>query len=163
MVEKPGAGHNFRGPLTRETVAFFTGQYTKQVQVCKSAQKELSRIKNSAAKAGIKLEPFMMMLKARDENSDLVFERLATFKSYCRFMGIPIGGQLDLFESVTEPEPPHNDEDAGYLWGLQDEPPEEQGAAYMSGYHKGVVEAAARHMEMGKIVKVKKRHADSSA
>lgn len=156
MVEPLQPGHNRRGPADRETLAFFTGAYLKQQAVVKREQKELARIRNRAASAGIKTGPFMEMLKIRDEDSDLVFERMHTLKEYCKMMDVPIGRQLNLFDSLEMQLPEDKPEterayDSGYLLGLLGVDPENsENKQHMAGWNKGFVENAARVMELDK-------------
>lgn len=93
------AGHN--GMLDQDTFLFLRGQLKKADAVMQAAKDARKKIRNHLENSGITLEDLDEANKEAEEEPETVRARWERKAQYARWMGLPIGTQVNFFDALT--------------------------------------------------------------
>lgn len=114
--------HGDNGP-SNDDILFFRGQFITHKEKIKEAQALNKKMRQAAKNRGIDVMELDWLIKVADQEDDTELERLRTRKKYAQAAGLPLGWQMDLFDS-----PAGNARAAEAL----------EAKAYRTGYERGV-------------------------
>ena len=118
------------GP-TRDDLLFFMGQFRSADAKIAEARAVRKRIRSRAKLLGIDLQQFDLAIAQFDLEDDTTLDQLKTFKRYCEMLELPIGSQMQLFDTPDSPAPSQEGllkkaYQQGYDDGLLGKNPDEQ-------------------------------------
>ena len=111
------------GP-TRDDLLFFMGQFRSADAKIAEAKAIRKRFRSRAKLLGIDLQQFDLAIHQFDLEDDTTLDQLKTFKRYCEMLELPIGSQMQLFDTPNSEAPSQE--------GLLKK-------AYQSGYDNGLL------------------------
>lgn len=118
------------GP-TRDDLLFFMGQFRSADAKIAEAKAIRKRIRSHAKLLGIDLQQFDLAIHQFDLEDDTTLDQLKTFKRYCEMLELPIGSQMQLFDTPNSEAPSQEGllkkaYQQGYDNGLLGKNPDEQ-------------------------------------
>lgn len=90
--------HGDNGP-SNDDILFFRGQFISHKEKIKEAQALNKKMRQAAKNRGIDVMELDWLIKVADQEDDTELERLRTRKKYAQAAGLPLGWQMDLFDS----------------------------------------------------------------
>lgn len=133
-----------------ETVLLYLGQIQQEQALVAKAKQRLNKIWKLAINAGIVRKDLELVLKFADMDADTVLGTLQRIQQYAKWLEVPIGSQLSLFEIpssgiLSSDEIAQRAYRAGYVLGVQGKNPDDQayppltdlGQKHMEGWNAG--------------------------
>lgn len=98
ITDKPAAGIGDNG-VSRDTCLFFVGQLKAADKILADARAERKKLRSTMKLQGIDLEILdkVLSLQKQEDTTNLLQQK--TLKRYAEFLGMPLGSQMQLFDS----------------------------------------------------------------
>lgn len=145
----PDLSASANGP-SREDLLFFVGQFKSVDEKIAETKTMRKKIRQQATLRGIKLDVLDRVIDEMAREDSTTLENLRDFQTYSKLLMVPIGFQMQLFDSPSQPGPSVEALNArakreGYELGIQGLNPDEQkwlpmspeGQAHVAGWNDG--------------------------
>lgn len=98
LPDLSGAAAPTNGP-DREEFLFMVGQIARANEALKAARDAKKKLRSHFKLRGVDLEQMDLAIAEKEREDGTTVDNLRTFKRYCEFLGLPIGSQMQLFDS----------------------------------------------------------------